>query len=144
MEHLREYIDYGIVAILGAMSVAALGIVIERLAFMKKVDVSAFGTKQELETALTKGLHNIGSIASNAPYIGLLGTVLGIMATFYTMGNGGMGDVSAVMKGLSSALFATACGLVVAIPTVYCYNLLIRRSKEKLTEWIGIHGRERD
>ena len=61
-------------------------------------------------------------IYSNAPYVGLLGTVSGIMITFYDMGMSGGIDTKSIMIGLSLALKATGLGLLVAIPTLMIYN----------------------
>jgi len=82
----------------------------------------------------------IGTIAANAPYIGLLGTVLGIMLTFQTMGTSGTMAVSTIMIGLSLALKATAAGLLVAIPCVVMNNVLRRRANELVTIFKSCHG----
>jgi biopolymer transport protein ExbB len=82
----------------------------------------------------------LASIGSNAPYIGLLGTVLGIMLTFYTVGVEGYVDATRIMVGLALALKATAIGLVVAIPSIVFYNILLRRVKVILLEWDDLHG----
>ena len=74
---------------------------------------------------MTKHLTIIGTIASNSPYIGLLGTVLAIMLTFMTMGNGDI-EASKIMSSLALALKATAVGLVVAIVSQVFYNILGR------------------
>src|SRR5216683_1508320 len=75
------------------------------------------------------------AIASNAPYIGLLGTVLGIMLTFYNMGLDASADASKIMVGLALALKATAVGLVVALVSVVAYNALLRKAKVLLLQW---------
>ena len=85
----------------------------------------------------------IATIGSNAPYIGLLGTVLGIMLTFVTIGKEGYVDATRIMVGLALALKATAIGLVVAIPSIVFYNYLTRKVKVALLEWDANHGRER-
>jgi biopolymer transport protein ExbB len=74
--------------------------------------------------------------------VGLLGTVLGIMLTFYTMGKEGFMDTSKIMVGLALALKATAVGLLVAIPSVVLYNLLLRRVKVLMMWWEIKNGRE--
>jgi biopolymer transport protein ExbB len=99
--------------------------------------------KKSLELEITKKLHLIATIGSNAPYIGLLGTVLGIMLTFYTMGKEGFVDTGKIMVGLALALKATAVGLLVAIPSVAIYNLLLRKVKVFLMEWEIRNGRKR-
>jgi biopolymer transport protein ExbB len=93
-----------------------------------------------LELRLTAKLHVIATVGSNAPYVGLLGTVLGIMLTFYTIGKEGFMDTGKIMVGLALALKATAVGLLVAIPSVVLYNLLLRRVKVLLMEWEIKHG----
>ncbi len=141
MHLLKELIDYGIIGLLLLLSFFAIAIALERWSFYRKVDVERFKTKQELEMELTKGLTFIASVASNAPYIGLLGTVLGIMLTFYTIGQEGFVDTRKVMVGLALALKATAVGLLVAIPSSVLYNLLLRKVKNLLLLWEIKNGR---
>lgn len=142
MERWKLAVDYGVLGILGAMSILALGIFLERRAFYRKVETAIYPQRKELELALTDRLNLIAIIASNAPYIGLLGTVLGIMLTFALMGKDGQMDSARIMSGLSLALKATAAGLLVAIPSVTLYNLLLRRVKVLLMQWDIRHGRE--
>jgi len=135
VEWLKYTIDYGIIGLLAAMSVAGLAIVIERLMVYKNVRFEDFPDKRNLELELTNKLHLIGTIGRNAPYLGLLGTVLGIMLTFYNMGKTGFMDTGKIMVGLALALKVTAVGLLVAIPAVTAYNLLLRRVKVLMTRW---------
>jgi biopolymer transport protein ExbB len=93
-----------------------------------------------LELALTKRLVVVASVAANAPYIGLLGTILGIMLTFYNMGLDSSADVGKIMIGLALALKATALGLIVALVSVVAYNALLRKAKVLLLEWEIAHG----
>jgi len=141
MHNLKELVDYGIIGLLLLLSFFAVAIALERWSFYRKVEVERFKTKQELEMELTKGLTFIASVASNAPYIGLLGTVLGIMLTFYTIGHEGFVDTKKVMVGLALALKATAVGLLVAIPSSVLYNLLLRKVKNLLLLWEIKNGR---
>lgn len=129
MDFLREHLDFIVFAILGMMSFVALWLSVERLIFYARVDVSVFPTLDALEESLGKNLTALYIIYSNAPYIGLLGTVCGIMITFYDMGMSGGMDAKTIMVGLSLALKATALGLCVAIPTLMIYNILLRRSE---------------
>lgn len=143
MEYLKQIVDYGIIGILILLSIISVAIAIERIGYYRKVDVLKFSNVKELETDLTRGLYIIATIGANAPYIGLLGTVLGIMLTFYTIGQEGLIDSKKVMVGLALALKATAIGLLVAIPSIFLYNFLLRKVKEKITFWEIKNGRKR-
>jgi biopolymer transport protein ExbB len=143
MEWLRGAIDYGVIGLLVLMSVVTMAIIVERCLVYRRIKVINFSDKKELELALTRKLHIIATIGSNAPYIGLLGTVLGIMLTFHTMGREGIMDTGKIMSGLALALKATAVGLLVAIPSVASYNLLLRKAKVLIMQWEIHHGRKR-
>lgn len=140
MEWVRLSVDYGVMGFLVFLSFVSLGIGIERLLLYRKLRLENFRTKQELELELTRGLFIIASTASNAPYIGLLGTVLGIMFTFYSIGQEGFVDTQKVMVGLALALKATAVGLLVAIPSSVLYNYLLRKVREKIALWEAKNG----
>ncbi|MBX9766467.1 MAG: MotA/TolQ/ExbB proton channel family protein [Bdellovibrionales bacterium] len=82
--------------------------------------INSFKTLEK--PALEKNLNLLGTIASNAPYIGLLGTVMGIMKAFNDLANSpGQGN-EVVMAGIAHALVSTAIGLGVAIPAVVAFN----------------------
>jgi len=142
MDWLQQTIDYGVIGLLVLMSFIAMAIAIERHLFYRAFIPENYTGREETEIALTRRLHLIATIGSNAPYIGLLGTVLGIMLTFYKMGETGIVDTGSIMTGLALALKATAAGLVVAIPAVTAYNLLLRKAKEQLLTWEARHGRQ--
>ena len=125
IELLKNLVDYGVIALLVFMSFISFWFFIERIIFYKSIDLRKYKNKKALDIALTKHLTIIGTIASNSPYIGLLGTVLAIMLTFMTMGNGDI-DASKIMSSLALALKATAVGLVVAIASQIFYNILGR------------------
>ena len=135
MEHLHEYLDIGVFGILGLMSFVVLWLAIERLLFYRHVDLHAYHHPDELNIALTRNLTTLSSLGTNAPYVGLLGTVLGIIMTFYDMGQRGSIDTQTVMVGLALALKATALGLVVAIPAIVIYNGLLRKVDELTARW---------
>ncbi len=86
MDWLKYCVDYGILGLLVLLSVISMGIVVERWLTMRKIKVAEFVDKRALELAITCRLHLIATIGSNAPYLGLLGTVMGIMLTFYGLG----------------------------------------------------------
>jgi len=82
--------------------------------------------------ALEKNLSFLGTLGNNAPFIGLFGTVLGIIKAFHDLAASNSGGPSAVMAGISEALIATAIGLLVAIPAVIAYNYFQRLIKVRL------------
>ena len=125
IETLQHLVDYGVIVLLVIMSFIAVFFFIERIIFYKNIDIKSYKNKKHLDIALTKHLTIIGTIASNSPYIGLLGTVLAIMLTFMNMGYGDI-EAAKIMESLALALKATAVGLVVAIISMVFYNILSR------------------
>ncbi len=87
-----------------------------------------FSSYKTLEKPKLEGnLYILGTIASNAPYIGLLGTVMGIMKAFNDLGNHpGQGN-EVVMTGIGHALVSTAVGLALAIPAVIAFNFFSKK-----------------
>jgi biopolymer transport protein ExbB/TolQ len=86
--------------------------------------VEAMTSRLVLErSVLDRHLIILGSLGNNAPFVGLFGTVLGIIKAFNDLAIGGQSNVSAVMSGISSALIATALGIFVAIPAVAANNM---------------------
>jgi biopolymer transport protein ExbB len=135
MDALKHAVDYGVIGLLLVLSLWSVAIAVERWLFYRRVDLAQYSNAQLLEITLTRRLVIIGTVAANAPYIGLLGTVLGIMLTFHTMGTSGTMAVNTIMIGLSLALKATAVGLMVAIPCVVMNNVLRRRVAELMTQY---------
>lgn len=84
-------------------------------------------------TKLDRGLVVLGTLGNNAPFIGLFGTVLGIIQAFNDLAENPAGGPSVVMAGISEALVATAVGLMVAIPAVIAYNAFQRVIRTKLS-----------
>ena len=134
MHYLKEFIDYGILGLLLIMSIIATALFFERLIFFKKIDIKQFKSKELLENRLSNNLTTIATIASNAPYIGLLGTVLAIMQTFMDMAQSSLAT-NKIMESLALALKTTAAGLVVAIIATVLYNILVRKIETKLVEY---------
>jgi biopolymer transport protein ExbB len=81
-------------------------------------------SRQELAQDLKRGLWVVGTIGSLAPYVGLLGTVIGIIRAFQDMAEHGAGGFEVVAAGISEALVATAAGLFVAIVALMFFNYL--------------------
>ncbi len=90
------------------------------------------GTLTIEKVKLDRRLIVLGTVGSNAPFIGLFGTVLGIIQAFHNLALDSDEGANAVMGGISEALVATAVGLVVAIPAIVLYNFFQRRNKELL------------
>lgn len=141
IELLKNLVDYGVIGLLALMSFIALWFWIERILFYKSLDVSKYNTREALEIDVTNNINIISTFGSNAPYIGLLGTVFGIIITFYTMGQSGDLDAKMIMTSLALALKATAMGLLVAIPSIVFYNHLGRKIEVILAKW-DIHQKE--
>jgi len=76
---------------------------------------------------LKKGVSALATIGSTAPFVGLLGTVVGVITAFQGIASSGSGGIAGVSQGISEALVETALGLVVAIPAVWFYNYLTGR-----------------
>ena len=127
MEFLKHNVDYVIIGILGLMSFVVVWLTIERLIFYANVKFENYKNQDDFEESVTRNLTTLYIVYSNAPYIGLLGTVAGIMVTFYDMGMSCGIDTKTIMVGLSLALKATALGLIVAIPTLMIYNAFMRK-----------------
>ena len=135
MQYLKDYLDYAVLGVLGVMSFLMLALAMERYLYLRRVDLDLFEDAEELNLALTQNLTSIATIGSNAPYVGLLGTVLGILVSFHDMGQGGAIETGTIMLGLALALKATALGLVVAIPSIVFYNGLLRRVEVLQARW---------
>ena len=76
----------------------------------------------------------LGTLGNNAPFIGLLGTVLGVIRAFHDLGASAGQGPEVVMQGISEALVATAVGILVALPCVAFYNFLQKRIKDALVD----------
>jgi biopolymer transport protein ExbB/biopolymer transport protein TolQ len=95
-------------------------------AFQDAVDAQMGKKKKELE----RGMNYLGTLGSNAPFIGLFGTVIGVLVAFQQLSEGtDKGSMNNVMGGIAEALITTAVGLFVAIPAVVVYNLF--------QKWVG-------
>jgi biopolymer transport protein ExbB len=93
------------------------------------LDEAAQGAIITERMRLEKNLAFLGTVGNNAPFIGLFGTVIGIIQAFHDLSLNTQGGASTVMSGISEALVATAIGLLVAIPAVAAFNIFQRRIK---------------
>jgi biopolymer transport protein ExbB len=82
---------------------------------------------EALSSDVRRGHNILASVGSVAPFVGLLGTVIGIIGAFQGIAKEGSGGLGAVSAGISEALIVTAIGLIVAIPSVLAFNLLSAR-----------------
>ena len=96
---------------------------------------NAMAARQAIEKLhMEKNLNFLGTLGNNAPFIGLFGTVLGIIRSFHDLSLNMSGGASVVMAGISEALVATATGLFVAIPAVIFNNYFLRMNRKVLTD----------
>lgn len=86
---------------------------------------------------LERYLTFLATTASSTPFIGLFGTVWGVMAAFHGIGKQGSASLAVVAPGISEALIATAAGLAAAIPAVIAYNYFVARVRDWATEMDG-------
>ena len=120
-----------------------LTMVIERFFFLSRVKVSQYSTIYALEIDLNRNLTIVSTVGANAPYVGLLGTVIGILLTFYQIGqSGGEVDAGEIMLHLSLALKATALGILVAIPSMIFYNALGRKVEVNRLKWKVLNSQQ--
>lgn len=135
LELAEQALDYGVMGTLGVMSVIALWLFIERMMFYRSIKLDAYENRELLEIDLTDNLSTLSTIGANAPYVGLIGTILGIMITFYGLGEVGTVDTKKVMTGLALALKATAFGIIVAIPAIIFYSTAMRKVERLSAIW---------
>jgi len=103
-------------------------------------------TQRELQQ-LRRGQGVLGTVSSTAPFVGLLGTVMGIVTAFEQMAASGSGGLATVSQGIAEALVTTAIGLIVAIPAVFAFNFLqgwvearavdLAESSNEFLDWVA-------
>jgi len=86
------------------------------------------GALREKRAEFESGLLFLGTLGNNAPFIGLFGTVLGIVSSFKELGSATTQGMNGVMSGIAEALVATAIGIVVALPAVVAYNFFQKKT----------------
>ena len=89
-------------------------------------------TKSRAKLQLERNLAFLGTVGNNAPFIGLFGTVIGVIKAFHDLASKKGQGPEAVMGSISEALIATAVGLLVAIPAVVAFNVFNRRVRARL------------
>lgn len=101
----------------------------KRAAAEDRLLAAALDERRGLESRLLV----LGTLGNNAPFVGLFGTVLGVIRAFHDLARDSAAGPEVVMKGLSEALIATAVGLFVAIPCVVAYNVLQKKVSDLLS-----------
>jgi len=133
---LTDMLMYGVDPVLYFlifMSIISVAVIIERAIVFSNIE-QKIGKYDliEIRLLLEKRLGILATFGNNAPFIGLFGTILGVMNAFASLGDANNISTKIVMIGISEALVATAMGLLVAIPSVAAYNYFIRRMRRVL------------
>ena len=105
---------------------------------MQGIERSLYVAISEQEVRLEKGLQFLATVGSVSPYIGLFGTVWGIMNSFIGLSQVQQATLSTVAPGIAEALIATAIGLFAAIPAVIAYNRFSARGQTLLTRYYSL------
>ncbi|MES2614347.1 MAG: MotA/TolQ/ExbB proton channel family protein [Bdellovibrionota bacterium] len=112
-------------------SVAAVGL--ERGAGSEKAaEESMMATMIAARTRFERGIIILGTLGNNTPFIGLFGTIIGIMQAFHALSTATNSGPEVVMSSIAEALTATAIGILVAVPAVIAYNFFNRAIKKKM------------
>jgi biopolymer transport protein ExbB len=113
---------------------SAANVALETMKSMKEMGIdfedSLSIALSEEKLRLESRIAILGTLGNNAPFVGLFGTVLGIIHAFHSLAQNAKGGPAVVMAGISEALVATALGLFVAIPAVAAYNYFVRYIKK--------------
>jgi biopolymer transport protein TolQ len=110
------------------------------LSGMENLERSLRKTQDQEIATMENHLSVLATTGSTAPFIGLLGTVIGIMSSFQDIAQSGSASLAVVAPGISEALFATAVGLFAAIPAVVFYNYLINKIKKIENQLSGFNS----
>jgi len=106
-----------------------------------QLDELMTATREEERVKLERYLGVIGTLGNSCPFIGLFGTVVGIIKAFHDLAASGSGGPTVVAAGIAEALVATAAGLAVAIPCVMIFNYFMRKVKTMAVEMEAVHKR---
>lgn len=124
--------------LLVVMSLVSIALIIERWVFYRRAEQNRAALRTALaedgeaglRVHLERNLTVLASVGSNAPFIGLFGTVLGIIRAFHNLSGDLTGGADVVMGAISEALVATAVGIFVAIPALAAYNGFQRKVEQ--------------
>jgi len=140
----REHAESHVARVLGVALQAVAPLLGDERRREQAVDIAERTIAREqilLATELRTGLGGIATIGATAPFVGLLGTVIGITNSFTGLAAAGGGGIEAVAGGIGETLVATALGLFVAIPSIWAYNWFMSRL-ERLFSELAYAGQE--
>jgi biopolymer transport protein ExbB len=112
----------------------------DRISLRDWLDMALTRSVDGLNSKMGSGLSFLATVGSTAPFVGLLGTVYGILNALIKIGLSGQPSIDKVAGPVGEALIMTALGLVVAVPAVFAYNILVKRNKaiqDVLREFTG-------
>jgi biopolymer transport protein ExbB len=101
----------------------------DRISLREWLSMALSRSVDGLNSKLSSGLSFLATVGSTAPFVGLLGTVYGILNALIKIGLSGQPSIDKVAGPVGEALIMTALGLVVAVPAVFAYNILLKRNK---------------
>ena len=101
----------------------------DRISLRDWVDMALTRAVDGLNSKLSSGLSFLATVGSTSPFVGLLGTVYGILTALIKIGMSGQPSIDKVAGPVGEALIMTALGLLVAVPAVFAYNILLKRNK---------------
>ncbi|MEW6515663.1 MAG: MotA/TolQ/ExbB proton channel family protein [candidate division FCPU426 bacterium] len=107
----------------------------------EQLDELMAATREEERVKLERYLGVLGTLGNSSPFIGLFGTVVGIIKAFHDLAASGSGGPTVVAAGIAEALVATAAGLAVAIPCVMVFNYFMRKVKNMSVEMEAVSKR---
>lgn len=134
-EHPRSHVASSLAGVLGRLALrgGSAGVAVSRreLAAMERLmDADAMARLARLR----RGLGGLATVGATAPFVGLLGTTMGVVHAFTGMAAAGSAGLGAISAGIAEALVVTALGLIVAIPAVWLYNHFVNRLDEASLE----------
>jgi len=112
----------------------------DRISMREWLEMALSRSVDGMNSKLSGGLSFLATVGSTAPFVGLIGTVYGILNALIKIGLSGQPSIDQVAGPVGEALIMTALGLVVAVPAVICYNVLLKRNKtiqESLRDFTG-------
>lgn len=136
--HVARVVSAGLGAYLAGRAKQAAGR--QGVDVVEAMDRSLERVREREIARLKRGLSSIATVGSTAPFVGLFGTVVGIIKAFTSMSASGAGGLAAVSGDIAEALVATGLGLFVAIPAVALYNALSSRVDEMRVDMDDVSG----